>query len=228
MHDERPVLLIEDEHNDVLVFRQILEMSACTCPLIHTHDKEKALMYLQDRSIKPQLIVMNLESPELSGAEFLATLKQDATLCSIPVVGLARERHSEVVRQCFAFGIAGLQSVDHAEDFVNRRDAAKHLLRPIVDQRGHPARAPRVVAQRLCGLPSEGHFPELGIQGHQLENPQAAAVWHVEELRRIQRGHTDDFDRFDFPAGFFGQLEGRCQGLIDVPLVEQVIGISVV
>lgn len=121
MQDERPILLIEDEQNSALTFRRILNASACMCPLIHAQDKEGALLFLQERTPKPRLIVMNMDTPSLSGMEFLEGVKQDPTLCGVPVVGLATDRDPAVVYRCFALGIAGyIVKADQQADFASQ------------------------------------------------------------------------------------------------------------
>lgn len=118
MHDEWPVLLIEDDHDDAMTFRRMLEISACTCPLIHAQDKEGGLLYLQERSGKPKLVVLNLDTPNMSGTAFLEVVKQDPILCSIPVVGLVRDNDPVQVQRSFALGIAGyIVKADEPADF---------------------------------------------------------------------------------------------------------------
>lgn len=107
MHEDRPILLIEDEQNAAMTFRRMLGISACTCPLVHAQDKEGALLFLQERSTKPRLVVMNMDTASMSGTEFLEIVKQDPILCSVPIVGLSTNNDPVIVQHSFALGIAG-------------------------------------------------------------------------------------------------------------------------
>ncbi|MFC1765469.1 response regulator [Planctomycetota bacterium] len=112
MHEERPVLLIEHEHEDAMTFRRILGLAVSPSGLVHAQDKEGALLYLQERAIKPQLIIMNVDAPQMTAVSFLRILKQDPVFKSIPVVALAGQRCVDTINSSFSMGIAGYMVKD--------------------------------------------------------------------------------------------------------------------
>jgi len=87
------ILLVEDNPGDVLLTREALRDGK-----IHTHlsvatDGEEALARLHGQgpyagAVRPDLILLDLNLPRLSGREVLASIKADEQLRRIPVVVL--------------------------------------------------------------------------------------------------------------------------------------------
>jgi CheY-like chemotaxis protein len=87
------ILLVEDNPGDVLLTREALRDGK-----IHTHlsvaaDGEEALARLRCQgayadAVRPDLILLDLNLPRLSGREVLAVIKADEQLRRIPVVVL--------------------------------------------------------------------------------------------------------------------------------------------
>ena len=76
----------------VAVMRALRDLGS-TNPLHHATDGEKALTFLRDpASPRPMLILLDLNMPRMSGTEFLAVIKADEVLRSIPVVVLTTSK----------------------------------------------------------------------------------------------------------------------------------------
>jgi two-component system, chemotaxis family, response regulator Rcp1 len=76
------VLLIEDNAGDTLLIRQVL--ADCSTPIqLHVaRDGEQALLMLTDPSLKPDLILLDLNIPRISGLTLLEQWKS----MNMPVV----------------------------------------------------------------------------------------------------------------------------------------------
>lgn len=88
---ERPysVLLVEDDPADAMLIEDALVERGMARSLSQAVDGVAALEYLRDpANERPDLIVLDLNMPRMNGRELLAVLKDDADLCSIPVVVL--------------------------------------------------------------------------------------------------------------------------------------------
>ncbi|MEV7468102.1 response regulator [Streptomyces kronopolitis] len=88
---ERPysVLLVEDDPADAMLIEDALVERGMARSLHQAVDGVAALEYLRDpANDRPDLIVLDLNMPRMNGRELLAVLKDDADLCSIPVVVL--------------------------------------------------------------------------------------------------------------------------------------------
>lgn len=100
MNPQQTVLLVEDDHVDVLIIRRVFRDLSLPYPLAVTSDGEAALEYLLSpgRTL-PGLIFLDLNMPRMNGLEFLAAIKQHPDLKSIPVVILTTSDHEEDRRQ---------------------------------------------------------------------------------------------------------------------------------
>jgi DNA-binding response OmpR family regulator len=66
------VLLVEDSAGDALLIRQALKESMISVHLHIARDGEQALQILGERDFKPDLIILDLSLPKLSGYSVLA------------------------------------------------------------------------------------------------------------------------------------------------------------
>jgi CheY-like chemotaxis protein len=85
------VLLVEDDPGDVLMTREIFEISPVRSALHVVSDGEQAMHFLRKTNDftdapRPGLILLDLNLPRRNGLEVLAELKGDRDLLTIPVV----------------------------------------------------------------------------------------------------------------------------------------------
>ena len=74
------ILLIEDDRIEVMKLKRVLSKEALNHKLIEAKNGEEALTLLRDKSILPDLILLDLNMPKIDGIEFLKILKADETL----------------------------------------------------------------------------------------------------------------------------------------------------
>lgn len=104
----RPILLVEDDHVDILTIKRALKEIAVANPVVTRENGEDALAYLRDpASARPCIILLDLNMPIMNGLEFLQQAKHDAQIRSIPVIVLttSEEQHDKV--NSFSLGVAG-------------------------------------------------------------------------------------------------------------------------
>jgi DNA-binding response OmpR family regulator len=91
----RPILLVEDDPNDILLIRRAFEQANVAAPLQIVHDGEAVLAYLagegayadRARYPLPILILLDLKLPQKSGFEVLTWMRRQG-MASPPVVAL--------------------------------------------------------------------------------------------------------------------------------------------
>jgi len=88
---EVDVLLVEDDPGDVLMTREVFEISPVRSALHVVSDGEQAMHFLRKTNDftdapRPGLILLDLNLPRRNGLEVLAELKADRDLLTIPVV----------------------------------------------------------------------------------------------------------------------------------------------
>lgn len=112
-HDSltRPIeiLYVEDDPGDALLTEQMMAQVKILVNLTIVGDGADALKYLKkqgqhtDRP-RPDLILLDLNLPGMSGREILAEIKQDPDLKPIPVVVLTTSDADEDILKSYALG----------------------------------------------------------------------------------------------------------------------------
>ena len=96
MPDRPVVLLAEDSEDDVIIFRKEMSKASIDFPLFVAKDGEETIAYLKgagkfgNRSEfpMPDLLLLDLVMPEITGFEVLEWIREQPGLASLPVVVL--------------------------------------------------------------------------------------------------------------------------------------------
>lgn len=96
------VLLVEDNHGDVLLTRRAFKESKIANELTVAASGEQALSILRKEgeyatSATPDLILLDLNLPQISGQDVLKSIKEDDSLRHIPVVILSSSKADQDV-----------------------------------------------------------------------------------------------------------------------------------
>ncbi len=81
---DKTVLIVEDNELNMKLFRDLLE--AHNINTVQTNDGNKAFDMAMEH--KPDLIIMDIQLPEISGLEITKRLKQNDNLNSIPIIAV--------------------------------------------------------------------------------------------------------------------------------------------
>lgn len=116
----KTVLIVEDNELNMKLFHDLLEAHGYN--IIGTRDGMEALRIARDR--RPDLILMDIQLPEVSGLEVTKWIKEDDRLKSIPVIAVtafAMKGDEEKIREggCEAY-IAKPISVSHFLETVKK------------------------------------------------------------------------------------------------------------
>ncbi len=100
--DPITVLLVEDNPGDVRLIRDAFEQLSTETTIHVATDGDEALGFLtecrdSDPDSVPDLVLLDLNLPRMTGLEFLETIKDDATLARIPVLVLTSSEAVEDV-----------------------------------------------------------------------------------------------------------------------------------
>src|SRR5437016_3215023 len=90
----KPVLLVEDEQNDVFLLQYAFENAGITDPLITVEDGQQAIDYLAGKGKYaerkefplPYLMLLDLKLPRVMGLDVLRWIKERPELQMMPVV----------------------------------------------------------------------------------------------------------------------------------------------
>jgi CheY-like chemotaxis protein len=103
------VLLVEDDPGDVELTREGLAAGKLHVNLHTVDDGLQALSYLRREepyadSVRPDIILLDLNLPRMDGRETLKEIKADACLRSIPVVVLTTSEADTDILKCYDLG----------------------------------------------------------------------------------------------------------------------------
>ena len=116
------ILLVEDNPADVLLTREALADSAVCLDLRVAVDGADALEELRRNSEQdrlPDLVLLDVKLPGMSGHDLLHTIKQDADLGALPVVMLSSSKADADVRRSYE---------EHASCYVAKPGALDDYL----------------------------------------------------------------------------------------------------
>ncbi len=137
----RPILLVEDDPNDILLIRRALEKANVTAPLQIVHDGDAAVAYLagqgayadREQYPLPILMLLDLKLPRKSGFGVLSWMRQQDRLHPPPVVALTSSGEPGEILHAYELG-AYSYYVKPAS-FQELIDLAKVLQREFPDLR---------------------------------------------------------------------------------------------
>ena len=100
------VLLVEDDPGDVLIAREAMAAGQLSTTLDVVTDGVEAIKYLRRQNgfaeaPRPDLILLDLNLPRMSGHEVLAEVKSDPELRRIPVVVLTTSQAQEDIAKSY-------------------------------------------------------------------------------------------------------------------------------
>jgi CheY-like chemotaxis protein len=105
------LLLVEDNEAEVYLFREACSEFATPRCVEVANTGEAALDYLFRRgqyvhARRPDLVILDLNLPRVSGWEVLSTMKQDESLRAIPVIIASTSAEPEDVQRAYDLGAA--------------------------------------------------------------------------------------------------------------------------
>ena len=106
------ILIIEDDHNDVLLLKSALKRENINNPIQVVHDGQEGIDYLQgegkfhdrDKYPFPSVIFTDLKMPRLSGFDVLTWLKSHPDCFVLPVIVLSASKLDEDIKKAYQMG----------------------------------------------------------------------------------------------------------------------------
>jgi len=112
MKTSGPVLLAEDNPDDVLLVRLGFKKAGCTCPIFVVTDGEQAVRYLKgegdyadrDKFPVPVLVLLDLKLPRLNGFDVLSWIRKRLEWKCLPVIILTTSHYGKDIEQAYDLG----------------------------------------------------------------------------------------------------------------------------
>lgn len=101
------ILLIEDDAIEVMKLERTLSKVEAKHNIIKATNGEEALEILNSGQKLPDIILLDLNMPRMSGIEFLEVVKDDTMLQYLPTIILTTSENRADLLRCYELGIAG-------------------------------------------------------------------------------------------------------------------------
>jgi len=116
------VLLIEDNLIEIMKMQRTIPLLKLEHTIKEAKNAEEALVILEDDNYNlPDIILLDLNMPKISGIEFLSILKNNDAYKHIPTIILTTSDNKKDLVECYRIGISGyiLKPLKY-EDYVQK------------------------------------------------------------------------------------------------------------
>ena len=101
------ILLIEDDNIEIMKLQRTVTKLSLNHKITEAKNGEQALEILKSANPLPDIILLDLNMPRMSGIEFLRILKEDSSFKYLPTVILTTSENRVDLLECYEIGIAG-------------------------------------------------------------------------------------------------------------------------
>src|SRR5215467_1393519 len=102
---DRPILVIEDDTDDLFLLQKAFEKSGLTKELMIARDGEMAIELLSNGNVEPALVILDLKLPRKSGFEVLEWLGARGALTRMRVIVLSSSTVPSDVQRAYGLGV---------------------------------------------------------------------------------------------------------------------------
>lgn len=115
------VLLIEDNIIEVMKMDRTISLLKLKHKITKAKTADEAFEILKQKESFPDIILLDLNMPKISGIEFLSILKNDDALKHIPTIILTTSDNEKDLNKCYKIGVSGyiLKPLKY-EDYVKK------------------------------------------------------------------------------------------------------------
>lgn len=120
------ILYIDDDTEDMEIFREAL---ACVSPdtvLNTASDGLEGLKILEELTVRPDLIFLDINMPRMNGKQFLIQLRQTLGIRTIPVIIYSTTSHNEEIEAFKKLG--AYKFVNKPADFAKLKQLLVNII----------------------------------------------------------------------------------------------------
>jgi CheY-like chemotaxis protein len=101
------ILLVEDNLIELMKMKRTVSFLKLEHQITEAKNAEIALEILEDNNGLPDIILLDLNMPKISGVEFLSILKSREEFRHIPTVILTTSNNKKDLEECYRIGVSG-------------------------------------------------------------------------------------------------------------------------
>ncbi|AFU68386.1 response regulator with CheY-like receiver domain, REC superfamily [Psychroflexus torquis ATCC 700755] len=115
------VLLVEDNIIEVMKMDRTISLLKLKHKITKAKTADEAFEILKQKESFPDIILLDLNMPKMSGIEFLSILKSNDSLKHIPTIILTTSDNEKDLNKCYKIGVSGyiLKPLKY-EDYVKK------------------------------------------------------------------------------------------------------------
>jgi len=98
------VLLVDDSPDDVMIAQRAFRASRVVNELTIARDGHEAVELLRRASNPPELMLLDIKLPRISGHDVLRQVRADEALATLPVIMLSASQRQEDVTESYRLG----------------------------------------------------------------------------------------------------------------------------
>lgn len=120
------ILSIEDNQPDFFILKQALsKINGISLDIININDGKDAIDFLfNENNKKPELIILDINLPTISGKEILSRIKTDTKLKIIPVIIFSTCDNEKDIEECYSL---------YANSYITKCFSIDGLFKKIAD-----------------------------------------------------------------------------------------------
>ncbi|NNK75664.1 MAG: response regulator [Maribacter sp.] len=101
------ILFIEDDVIETMKLNRTISKIGLNYQITEAKNGEEAIAILKSGDRLPDIILLDLNMPRMSGTEFLKILKEDKELKYLPTIVLTTSENRTDLLECYRIGVAG-------------------------------------------------------------------------------------------------------------------------
>jgi len=101
------ILFIEDDIIETMKLNRTISKIGLNYQITEAKNGEEAIAILKSGNHLPDIILLDLNMPRMSGTEFLKILKEDEELKYLPTIVLTTSENRTDLLECYRIGVAG-------------------------------------------------------------------------------------------------------------------------
>ena len=115
------VLLVEDNLIEIMKMNRTISLLKLKHTIYESKNGEEALKFLENKENIPDIILLDLNMPKISGLELLKIIKANEDLKHIPTIILTTSNNQKDLLECYKTGMSGyvLKPLKY-EDYVKK------------------------------------------------------------------------------------------------------------
>ena len=138
------ILLADDDTDDCIFFKEVLEELSIQIQLIEVHDGEKLMQFLKNETNQiPYVLFLDLNMPRKNGVECLLEIKRDERLKYFPVIIISTSIEQEVVDHLYKNGAQYF--VCKPPDFLKLKKMVEQVFTLVTQKTAKPDREKFVI-----------------------------------------------------------------------------------